>query len=227
MTSRPVVVLLLMLSSFLSDGPDRADAAEWPATVVTVAGVADTLRKGQTAWTKAELRDELGEGDAVRTGPATRLTLRTLGGHSLRLGPGTRLGLLGDRGAGDEGPPRVRMTGGWLWVAALPAAGAGSQLEVEVGPVTVGIGGGGVAIRVNRDGSVLVRVAHGAAVCAGPGDRREWERRLGDRQEIAVPVAGVPGLPLPLTAEPIEAEWVKWNEDQDRAGGYGSRPPGR
>jgi hypothetical protein len=202
-------------------------AAEWPATVVTVAGTADAFRKGRTTWARVELREELAEGDAVRTGPATRLSLKTLTGHALRLGPGTRLAFQADGAGSRDRAPRVRMTGGWLWVAGLPAAASRSQLDVEVGPVMVGVVRGGVAIRVNRDGSVLVRVHHGATICSGPGDRREWERPLGERQELAVPLTGTPGAARPLTLEAVEAEWVKWNQDQDRAGGYGARAPAR
>jgi hypothetical protein len=220
------VILGIVLAVGIARGPSLAAAGEWPATIVTVAGAADVLRAGRPAWAKVELRDELTEGDAVRTGASTRLSLKTAGGHGLRLGPGTRLTLQAD-GAGSGGrAARVRMTGGWLWVAGLPAAGSQSQLDVGVGPVTVGLLRGGAAIRVNRDGSVLVRVHHGAVICSGPGDRREWERPVGQQQELAVPITGAPGATRPLTPEPAEVEWVKWNEDQDRAGGYGARARG-
>jgi hypothetical protein len=220
------VTVGIALGAGVVRAPSLVGAAEWPATVVTVAGTADALRKGRTTWARVELREELAEGDAVRTGPTTRLSLKTLTGHALRLGPGTRLALQADGASGDRAP-RVRMTGGWLWVAGLPATASRSQLDVEVGSVMVGVVRGGVAIRVNRDGSVLVRVHHGATICSGPGDRREWERTLGERQELGVPITGTPGTARPLTLEPVEAEWVKWNEDQDRAGGYGARAPAR
>jgi hypothetical protein len=222
MTPSGAVALGLVLALAVAGRPWLAEAAEWPATVVTVAGSAEALGKGRSAWARVELKDELVEGDAVRTGATTRLSLKTAGGHGLRLGPGTRLTLQAD-GDGGGRAPRVRVTGGWLWVAGLPAADSRSQLDVGVGPVTVGVVRGGAAIRVNRDGSVLVRVHHGAVICSGPGDRRDWVRPVGERQELAVPVAGAPGAVRPLTPEPIEVEWVKWNEDQDRAGGYGAR----
>jgi hypothetical protein len=228
MTTWSVAVTVgIALGVGVAPAPALVGASEWPATVVTVAGAADTLRKGRTAWARIELREELGEGDAVRTGAATRLALKTLTGQSLRLGPGTRLALQADGAGPGERAPRVRMMGGWLWVAGRPAAGSRSQLDVHVGSVTVGVVRGGAAVRVNRDGSVLVRVHHGAALCSGPGDRREWERPVGERQELTVPITGAPGTVRPLTAEPIEVEWVKWNEDQDRAGGYGARAPAR
>jgi hypothetical protein len=143
------------------------------------------------------------------------------------MGPGTRLVLLADGTAGGDRAPRVRMTGGWLWVAALPVAGARRQLDIEVGPVTVGVLRGGVAVRVNRDGSVMVRTHHGGAVASGPADRREWERPVTEHQELLVPIGGAPAPPRPLAADEFEAEWVKWNEDQDLAGGYGGRAASR
>ena len=223
MTLSGAVTLGIVLALGVARGPLLAAAGEWPATVVTVGGAAEALRQGGSAWARVELRDELAEGDTVRTGATTRLGLKTAGGHGLRLGPGTRLTLQAD-GAGSGGrAPRVRMTGGWLWAAGLPAAGSRSQLDIGVGPVTVGLVRGGAAIRVNRDGSVLVRVHHGAVMCSGPGDRRDWERPVSEQQELAVPTTGAPGAARPLTPERIEVEWVKWNEDQDRAGGYGAR----
>lgn len=229
MRTGPVVVLLLgsLAASLSAAPPRRVVAAEWPVTVVTVAGVGDTLRKGRTTWARAELRDEVFEGDAVRTAAATRLSLRTVTGHTLRMGPGTRLVLLADGTTAGDRAPRVRMTGGWLWVAALPVAGARSQLDIEVGPAMVGVLRGGVAVRVNRDGSVMVRTHHGGAVVSGPGDRREWERPMSERQEVLVPIGAAPALSRPLAPDEFEAEWVKWNEDQDLAGGYGGRAASR
>ena len=63
----------------------------------------------------------------------------------------------------------------------------------------------------------------GRSCAPGPGDRRDWERPVSEQQELAVPTAGAPGAARPLTPERIEVEWVKWNEDQDRAGGHGAR----
>src|SRR5574341_994490 len=66
-------------------GSAGAQPAELPVTVVTLTGKAELFRKGDTKWVAAELRDELREGDGVRTSPAVRTTLRTGGGHSIRL----------------------------------------------------------------------------------------------------------------------------------------------
>jgi hypothetical protein len=87
----------------------------------------------------------------------------------------------------------------------------------------VTIRGAGVGLRRGPDGGVLVQVHHGSAVCAGP-DRR-WERTLTGPQELLIPASGTPGAPVALTVDKLEATWVKWNADQDLAGGYGGTKP--
>jgi hypothetical protein len=36
---------------------------------------------------------------------------------------------------------------------------------------------------------------------------------------------GTPGPAQSLTRDKIDESWIKWNEDQDLAGGYGGKPP--
>ena len=84
-----------------------------------------------------------------------------------------------------------------------------------------------MSISVGRDGSVLVRVYHGAVECAGPGTGRQWTRTLADEQELSIASGGVPGDVRALKRDKIDAAWVKWNEEQDLAGGYGGKPPAR
>jgi hypothetical protein len=75
---------------------------------------------------------------------------------------------------------------------------------------------------MNPDGSVLVGVYHGSVTCAGAG----WERALGEDQELLVPAAGAPKKEVvKLKRDKRDVEWLKWNEQQDLAGGYGARRP--
>jgi len=57
-------------------------------------------------------------------------------------------------------------------------------------------------------------------VCDGAADRGRWQWPLSGGQEILVGAGGVAGPARPLVEEPTEAAWVRWNADQDRAGGY-------
>jgi len=119
----------------------------------------------------------------------------------------------------ETSPTRVRLDNGWLWVAVSPNSPPPTQVEVRAGAGVVTVRGAGVGLRRGPDGSVLVQVHHGSAVCAGP--EKQWERTLTGAQELLIPASGTPGVPGPLIVDKLEMTWVKWNADQDFAGGYG------
>lgn len=201
----------------LSPRVTAAQPPELPAKIVTLGGHAEISRKSQPAWTAAALRDELLPGDGVRT-LGGRLTLRTGSGQALRLGSQTQV-VFADSPAA-AGPTSLRMDAGWLWVAVRPNSPGPTHIELRVGPVTVTARGGGAGITMNPDGSVLVGVYHGSVSCAGAG----WERVLMQDQELLVPAAGAPSPAVAkLKRDKRDTAWIKWNEQQDLAGGYGAR----
>jgi ferric-dicitrate binding protein FerR (iron transport regulator) len=222
---RRLAALALGLGALMECGGAGAQPGEWPATVVTISGRAEVQKKGGAAWSPAKLRLEVGGGDRARTAVGSRLVLRSTDEHAVRLAQLSQVELLEDEAGATDRPARVRMERGWLWVAVKPGSPDRSQVEVLAGPVTVALRGTGVGIRMNADGSVLVRAYHGLAVCTGPGSRKEWERQLQDGQEIVVAKDGTPGPAQSLTRDKIDESWIKWNEDQDLAGGYGGKPP--
>ncbi len=193
-----------------------AQPQELPAKIVTLGGRAELSRKS-APWTAAALRDELSAGDGVRT-IAGRLTVRTASGQSLRLGARTQI-VFADDPAVTPGPTRLRMNGGLLWVSVMPNSPLSTQIEVRAGPATVTARGGGVTIGMNPDGSVVVAAYHGGVTVAGEG----WERALTQDQALLVPPVGAPKETGKLKREKRDVEWAKWNEQQDRAGGYGAR----
>jgi ferric-dicitrate binding protein FerR (iron transport regulator) len=205
----------------LSAGPAWAQPKELPAQIVTLGGAAELHKKGAAAWAPAGLRAELGEGDSVRTQVGGRITLKTASGQALRLGSRSQLAIL--PAEVETGPTRVRLDNGWLWVAVSPNSPPPTQIEVRSGPGVVAVRGAGVGLRRGADGGVLVQVHHGSAVCAGPN--QQWERTLTGPQELLIPASGTPGAPVALTVDKLEATWVKWNADQDLAGGYGGAKP--
>ena len=205
----------------LSAGPAWAQPKELPAQIVTLGGTAELHKKGAAAWAPAGLRAELGEGDTVRTQVGGRITLKTASGQALRLGSRSQLAIL--PAEVETGPTRVRLDNGWLWVAVSPNSPPPTQIEVRAGPGVVAVRGAGVGLRRGPDGGVLVQVHHGSAVCAGPN--QQWERTLTGPQELLIPASGTPGAPAALTVDKLEATWVKWNADQDLAGGYGGAKP--
>src|SRR5713101_2175546 len=124
MTLRACGLAGLVFGAVFSFGLPSAMAQprELPATVVTLTGKAETYKKGDTAWKPAELRADLDEGDGIRTSPSVRATLRTGGGHAIRVAALSQVFFLPVEGTGEDQPVRVRMDRGWLWVAV--AAGA-------------------------------------------------------------------------------------------------------
>jgi FecR protein len=200
-----------------------APAGEQPLRVTTVAGQAEVQKAGASGWSVATLRAELEPGDAART-LAGRLTLRTGSGQAVRLAPSSRVALLA---AASDQPTRVRLDAGSAWAAVMGGSPPHEQLEVQARTLTVTIRGSGVDIALARDGSVLVRVYHGAAECAGGDAEPRWRRMLGDQQELSVSAAGTPGDVRKLDRGKLDAAWAKWNEEQDLAGGYGGKPPAR
>jgi hypothetical protein len=198
-----------------------AQPKELPARIVTLGGPAELHRKATPTWTVAALRAELGEGDSVRTQLGGRVTLRTASGQALRLGSRSQVAFLVPEPGGGAGPTAVRLDSGWLWIAVMPASPPPTHVEVRAGPAIVVIRGGGVGLRRGADGALLVQVHHGTAVCMGPD--RQWERTLTGPQELLVPASGTPGPPGNLTVDKLEATWIRWNADQDFAGGYGGK----
>jgi len=225
--TRPAAIRLIGLATIVGIGLWPAvgapQPADLPAAVSTVSGSGEVLSAGATAWVPARLRAEIDAAGAVRTPGIGRIALRTPSGHALRLGSFSQLQIVGAAPAGAEGPLRVKLIAGRLWVAVSPVAGPVPRVEVEAGPVTVSVRGSGVSLRTGRDGSVLVRVYHGFAVASGTGGGR-WERPLKGGQEIVVSPSAPPGAPDSLTREADETLWVRWNEEQDAAG-YGGPPP--
>ena len=215
-------VLMMLAVGARSAG---AQPAELPATVVTLTGKAELFKRGDTKWNTAELRDEVREGDGVRTSPAVRTTLRTGGGHSIRLAALTQIFIVPSAGTGsDPQVVRVRLDRGWLWVAVTPGGHARGPVEVIAGPARVTVRDGGVGFRLNRDGSVLLRTYHGLAVVRGTSPAGPWERNLPAGAEVLVPAEGAPPENRKITKEEGEGPWVLWNEEQDYVA-YGGKAP--
>jgi ferric-dicitrate binding protein FerR (iron transport regulator) len=189
--------------------------------VATIAGRVET-RPGGAAWRPATLGDALGAGEVARVHVGGRLTLLTPGGHALRLGPLSQLTVAAEPPAAD-GPLRVRLDAGQLWLAVAPAPAAVPTFEVAAGPAVLGAFSGAAGVWLGTDGALLLRVYHGRVRCRGA--QGGWELSLAAGQEITVPPARAPDPPRGLSRPGPERDWVRWNQEQDRAGGYALTAP--
>ncbi len=223
-TRRIAWVVALALAVLGAGRSSPAESSEWPLRVVTVAGHAELSRGSPPAWSAAALRAELGPGTAARTLEG-RLTLRTTSGQEVRLAPRVRISL--PEGGPSDQPILLSLDGGSVWVAVMPGSPSREHIEVRTAAASVIVRGGGVGITLGQDGSALVRVYHGTAECGGPGTERQWTRVLSDGEELTVSSAGRPDETRTLARKQLDADWVKWNEEQDIAGGYGGRLPER
>lgn len=222
---RKILLTLSAAALLAAVGSAWAQPRELPARLATLSGQAETYKKDGTTWEPAKLRAELSGGDGVRTKAGGRVTFLTNSGQALRLGARSTLFLVAPDASAADGPARARLDAGWLWVAVVPGSPASSQIEVRVGPAVVTVREGGVGLRMNRDGSTLVRVYHGAALCKGLAAGHSWQRSLAGEQELFVPASGAAGQPQGLTRDKIEETWVRWNQEQDFAGEYGGKAP--
>ncbi len=220
MSVRWAVLLTLGVSAplWLLPSGGVAQSRELLAMIVTLGGRAEILRETESAWADATLREALFGGDGVRT-LVGRLTLRLSSAEALRLGPRTQVFFAAGDGPTGGGSTHVRMDGGRLWLSVPSSGPAATRIELRAGPVSVTGRGGGASITMNPDGSVLVGVAHGSVICVAEG----WARALTQDQELLVPTAGMPRGATSLTRDKRDADWMKWNEQQDLAGGYGTR----
>jgi hypothetical protein len=222
MTLSACMLALAILGGLVAPAPAGAQPKELPLTVATTFSPSYVSRKGGE-WSAAKLRDKLVEGEGARALAGGRLSLLSASGNSVRMAQLSQL-FVAERapGAPADAPFRLQLDGGRIWVSVLPLVVTRAPLEIEAGPVTVAVRSGGTAIRANPDGSVMVRVFHGLAVARAT--KGGWERSVQARTELLVPAAGGAPTPRPLVSEPEEANWVKWNSDQDMAG-YGMPAP--
>ena len=217
------LALAVVLLGALLAAPAAAQPKETPLTVATITGPVESMGTSGT-WTPAKLRTKIADGEGVRALAGGRLVLLTANGNAIRMAQLSQI-FVPEAAAGTPAgaPLRLVLDGGRIWVSVLPLTVTRAPLELEVGPVTVAARSGGIGIRANTDGTVLVRVHHGLGI-ARATKGTAWERTVKAGEELLVPASGPAPAARPLVNDPDEANWVKWNVDQDVAG-YGMPAP--
>jgi len=203
--------------------PARAPR-ELPLTVATIAGRVE-VRNAAGSWEVAKLRDEVAPGQAARTVSGARATLRTRGGHALRVGQLSQLTVPEKQPEGADAPIRARLDGGYLWVAVGPGSVSAPAFEIDTGAAVLSAFSGATSLLLGGDGSLLVRAHLGRILCKGTSGGAAWERPLKAGEELLVPAGAAPPLPRPLVPDRTDDTWARWNREQDKAGGYGGPAP--
>ena len=226
-------VLRMLLALVLTAGAFPALAQtppspprELPLTVANLAGRVE-VRRGASAWEIPKLRDEVAPGHAARALAGGRLTLRTPGGHALRVGQLSQVALTETQRGGADAPVQARLDGGHLWVAVGPGAVSAPAFEIVAGGASLSVYSGAASLLLGGDGTLLVRVHHGRVACKSGGAGGTWERTVKAGEELLVPAGAAPAVPRVLTRDRAEDLWVRWNREQDRAGGYAGTPAPR
>lgn len=114
-----------------------------PAKALTVVGTVEARAAG-TEFASVERYQLVEEGMELRTGAASRLTLRLASGTLLRLGPNTRITLstmTHDKKVRARRKESVKLTAGRVWASVLSLFGTESKFEVEGRNAVAGVRG--------------------------------------------------------------------------------------
>jgi ferric-dicitrate binding protein FerR (iron transport regulator) len=128
------------------------------ATLSRVSGAVEAGSDGD--WQPAVVRQALGAGQAIVTGPQGRAALRLRDGVSLRLDTDTRIAL--------QAPDRIVVTRGAVYLDAGPGSGAADPLLIESRFGTTRHLGTQYEVRVAAD-AMLVSVREGRVEISGTG----------------------------------------------------------
>jgi hypothetical protein len=229
-----------LLAALLAWPAARLVAAAAPAEVTALEGTAARTRGSGQRAALAE-GAQVGEGDLIETGEASRLELRFTDHSVLRLGPTARLQLTAAHFSG--GPSRRKLSArlffGNLWAQVTSVISGDQKFQVETENAVAGVRGTTFRVDARPDKSVLVRVYAGAVAVAKkaplyqtskPGEERRevqgpeevsrerWEKLVGRQMQIVVAADGTPGEPTRFdAAAEKDDDWARWNQQRDAA----------
>jgi hypothetical protein len=177
-------------------------------------------------------------GDTVETGKRTRLELKLGDGSALRLGPASRVELAAASFGRSPEDRKVSATlaVGSVWANVVRSVGGSSRFEVETENAVAGVRGTTFRVDAAKDRSCVVRVYAGTvAVAAGrlprpghPGGtrqqvagpqevtREQWEKLVITMMQVKVSASGAPAEPEQFTLA-VDDAWETWNRKRDGA----------
>ena len=201
-------------------------------------GAKRTPEKGKAAPLAAKATVE--QGDLIETEANGRLEITLSDKSIVRLGPSSRLTL--DEAAFTDTSRSFKATLllGRVWSHVTKAFSGDKNFEVKTERAVAGVRGTIFRVEAEKSKAVTVKVYEGSVAVAGnpaatsaaapkkgehvpvPGPvevtKKEWEKIVGQMQQLKVSAAGVPTDPadFDLASESKDA-WAQWNRKRDEA----------
>jgi hypothetical protein len=246
-------MLLLLVSFFFFTGFSPLEAqrtatltiGKGEATVSLIKGPSEVLEGGKGPWKPLKLKDTLGEGDEVRTGPGARVELLLPDNSRVRFAEKSAFRVVRME-LGSPSKPRdvkVHIVLGKAWSNVAQAIGIKGNFELTSDTAIAGVRGTVYRMNVEEDHAALVRVYDGAVHVTGggktlekpqqvgpptpvagpkpvPGPHRvtmeEWTVIIKAMQQVRIGADGRPEKPRDFTVAEDRDEWVDWNRERDR-----------
>lgn len=195
--------------------------------------------KADAPWKRLAEGAKVREGDALRTGPKSRLELRVPDGSRVRFGAGSQV-VLSQGHFGKKGERKVTFTLwlGRVWAKVAKRMGGESTFEVKTQNAVAGVRGTSFTVMAHADLSSVVKVYAGAVgvkkvegetasskrparrQVAGPQriDKKQWEEVIATAmKQVKVTSLGQIQPAEDFTDDGAELEWAMWNKARDQA----------
>jgi hypothetical protein len=215
------------------------------ATVTLLDGPSEVLKAGKEVRQPLKLRDAIGEGDEVRTGPKARIELLLPDKSLVRFAERSSFRLI----RMEAGSPtrsrdvKLHLLLGKAWSNVAQAAGREGEFQMISDRAAAGVRGTVYRMNVEEDRSALVRVYDGTVHVTGggaelqkalppgppsrvsgpkpvPGPRKvtreEWTVIIKAMQQVRIGADGTPDKPEVFTEAEDRDAWVEWNQARDR-----------
>ena len=211
----------------------------YAAEVTLLERPAQVKRKGTQVWVTLNLRDEVNEGDAVRTGAGGRVELSITPKRQFRIGQVTEIEIprLVGRKRGFKAKINLLLGRFWGSLRAPLQAALGENVTVSTPLATIGVKGTtfGVDYDKKKKAAQVTVITGQIAVnpppvetgppqeVAGPREiappqqisRAEWTRLVSADQKLVIRPGEIPQTE-PLTDEDKKDPWIAFNIARDR-----------
>ncbi len=213
--------------------------AKGTAKVSFLEGAAESVAQTNSAaaptgaWRPLSLGATLNQGDAVRTGPATRLELQLSDGSRVRLAANTTLTLTTTHFGKGERKVSLGLWAGQVWAKVTKLVSGDTNFEVSTHNAVAGVRGTSFAVLAQADASSVVKVYAGtvgvkkqnAAKAGrmqvdGPArvDRKQWEEVITTAmKQVKVSALGEISPLEDFVDQGDQAQWAAWNQERDAA----------